>query len=213
MPTSSSSPQASSLQAAWLAMRIDAVGRGHEHRVGHAVEHVGQVVLGDGGLAQLLPHALERRLQFAELVAPSDFERPRVVALRDAIRALDERGDGLVHAPTRPPGEHESDQQRDGAEHAAAISSALRTWPRSMESKRVRAAAVSGDASSERTSISISPTVCGVSMPGRVWTLARMGVMALRVMAPATSPLRRQAYSSAPDRSRTTHAEQRAVVA
>ncbi len=30
-----------------------AVGRGHEHRVGHAVEHVVEVVLRDGGLARL----------------------------------------------------------------------------------------------------------------------------------------------------------------
>ena len=50
-----------------------AVGRGHEHRVGHAAEHVGQVVLVDRRLAQLLAHALERRLQLAELVAPPDF--------------------------------------------------------------------------------------------------------------------------------------------
>ena len=117
-PTSSSSPQASSLQADVVGHADDAVGRGHEHRVGHAAEHVGQVVLVDGGLAQLLPHALERRLQFAEFVAPPDFQRPRIVAVGDAIRALDQRVDGLMHAPARPPGEDEPDQQRHGAEHA-----------------------------------------------------------------------------------------------
>ena len=39
--------------------------------------------------------------------------------------------------------------------------------------------------SSERISTSTSPTVCGVSMPGMVCTLARTGVMVLRVMVPA----------------------------
>ncbi len=96
----------------------DAVGRGHEHRVGHAAEHVGQVVLVDGRLAQFLAHALERRLQLAELVAAADFERSRVVALRNAIGALDERGDGGVHAAAGPPGERQADRERDDSQAA-----------------------------------------------------------------------------------------------
>src|SRR6185295_10737650 len=72
----------------------------------------------DGGLAQLLPHALERRLQLAELVASPDLERPGVVTLRDAVGALDERGDRLVHAAPGPPGQRESEDQCDRAETA-----------------------------------------------------------------------------------------------
>ena len=145
----------------------DAVGRGHEHRVGHAAEHVGQVVLVDRGLAQLLAHALERGLQFAELIAPAHFQRPRVVALRDPVGALDERGDGL-RGRGGPPTRRASrpDRQRDagrGRRRAAApCASALRC----IASNCVRAAAVSGDISSERISTSTSPTVCGVTHAG-----------------------------------------------
>ena len=96
-PSSSSSPKPSSLQAAQLAHLDDAVGRGDEHRVGHAVEHAVQVVLVDGGLAQLSAHALERLLQLAERIAPLHLEGARVVALADAIGAPDER----IHRPLR----------------------------------------------------------------------------------------------------------------
>ena len=189
-----------------------AVGRGHEHRVGHAAEHVGQVILVDGGLAQLLAHALERRLQLAELVAPADFQRPRVVAVRDAIRALDERADGLVHAPARPPGEDEADQQCHGAERAGdrqvPCAPGRARWNRNAcVPRRCR-----GTLRANGSSISTSPTVRGVSMPGRVCTLARMGVIALRVMAPARSPLAPPGVQLAPGQVAHLDAEQRAVV-
>ena len=49
-----------------------------------------QVVLGDGRLAQLLPHAIQRTSQLADLVAARDLMRPRVVALADALGGLDQ---------------------------------------------------------------------------------------------------------------------------
>ncbi len=79
-----------------VAALDEAVRGGHEHRIAQAVEHGVQVILGDGRFGELLAHALERVLQFAELVAARDVERPRVVAFADAVRRLDQRRDRLA---------------------------------------------------------------------------------------------------------------------
>jgi hypothetical protein len=117
-----------------------AVGRGHEHGVGHAAEHVREVVLVDRGLAQLLAHALERLLQLAEFVArPPTFEWPRIVALRDAVGALDQRGDRLVHALASPPGHYEARTAAPTPPSAPETISAFWICETSSLSKRERA--------------------------------------------------------------------------
>jgi hypothetical protein len=52
----------------FIATLDDAVRRGHQNGVAQTVEHGVQVVFGDRGLGEILPHALERILQFAEFV-------------------------------------------------------------------------------------------------------------------------------------------------
>ncbi len=105
-----------------IAALDDAIGRSHEHRVAQAVENGVQVILGDRRFVQVLTHALERKLQIAELVAPHDRERPGVVALADSIGALHQRRDGAGE----PSGDEPSAQQpedkerhRDDGEYAA----------------------------------------------------------------------------------------------
>ena len=71
-----------------VAALDDAVGRGHDHRVAQAVEHRVEIVLGDGGFAQLLPHALERVLQLAELVAAHDVRAGGCSRLRRSDRRI-----------------------------------------------------------------------------------------------------------------------------
>ena len=162
-----------------------AVGRRHEHRVGHAAEHVGQVVLVDRRLAQLLAHALERRLQLAELVAPADFHRARVVALRDAIRALDQRRDRPMHAASGPPGEREAERERDerrGRRRAAATCAA---GARCIESNCVRAAVESGRALARADlDLDFADGLRRDRCPATTRRSARTGTMALRVMSP-----------------------------
>ena len=94
----------------------DAVRRGDEHRIGHAVEHAVQVVLVDGRLAQLGAHALERLLQLAELVAAHHIQRAGVVALPDALRAADQRDDGLLELAAGAPAEGGADEAAERRE-------------------------------------------------------------------------------------------------
>ena len=73
-----------------VAALDDPVRRGDEHGIAQAVEHRVQVILGDGRLGEVLAHAFERALQLAEFVPAHDGERPRVVALADAVGGLDQ---------------------------------------------------------------------------------------------------------------------------
>ena len=105
-----------------VAALDDAVRRGHQHGVAQAVEHGVQIVLGDGGFVQFLPHALERELQIAELVVAHHGERPGVVALADPVGALDQGGDGPGELAGDEPGPDQSQQkqrQRDAGHQAA----------------------------------------------------------------------------------------------
>ena len=90
-----------------IAAFDEPVRRGNEHRIAQTIEHGIEVVLGDGRFVQVLPHALERKLQIAEFVAAHDGERPGVVAVADSIRALDQRRDGTGE----PAGEEQCAQQ------------------------------------------------------------------------------------------------------
>ena len=114
-----------------VAALDDAVRRGHQHRIAQAVEHGVQIVLGDGGFVQFLPHALERELQIAELIVAHHGERPGVVALADPVGALDQGRDGPRELPGDEPGTHQSQQkQRQGdaghqASHALDLHSLL----------------------------------------------------------------------------------------
>ena len=95
----------------------DAVRRGDEHRVRHAVEHAVQVALVDGRDAQAAAHALERLLQVAERVALArHLERARVVALADALGALDERVDRALQLAHRAPRQRRAEQRAGGGE-------------------------------------------------------------------------------------------------
>src|SRR5450759_4268854 len=67
----------------------DAVRRGHKHSIRHAVEYAVQIVLVDRRLPQFGAHALECVLQLAQIVAPQHIEGSGVVALGDAVGALD----------------------------------------------------------------------------------------------------------------------------
>ena len=71
-----------------------------------------EIVLGDGGFVQFLPHALERELQIAEFVVAHHGERPGVVALADAVGALHQRGDGPRQLPRDEPGADQSQKQQ-----------------------------------------------------------------------------------------------------
>ena len=90
-----------------VAALDDAVRRSDDYRVAQAVEHRVEIILGDGGLAELLPHALERMLQLAEIIAARDMEGTGVVAFPDAVRRADERRD----RPGPPAGEEPSSGQ------------------------------------------------------------------------------------------------------
>ncbi len=114
---------AEQLLRGFIAAFDEAVGRGDEHRVAQAVEHGVQVVLGDGGFVQLLPHALERELQIAEFVVALHGERPGVIAFADSIGALHQRGNRRRQPAGDEPGSEQSAQnqqrQREPGEHAA----------------------------------------------------------------------------------------------
>jgi hypothetical protein len=98
-----------------VAALDDAFRRRHQHGIAQAVEHRVEIVLGDGRFIQLLPHALERELQVAELIVTHHGERPGVVALTDPVGALDQRGDGSRQLPGDEPGAGQSQgQQRQG---------------------------------------------------------------------------------------------------
>ncbi len=87
------------------------VGRGHEHRVRHAVQDAVQVALVNSVLAQTRAHALERLLQITQHITSPHFERAGVVALPDAVGALDEGIDrplDPVRGPPRDGGSHET---------------------------------------------------------------------------------------------------------
>ncbi len=107
----------------FVAALDEAVGRGDQDRVAQAVEHGIQVVLGNGGFVQLLPHALERELQIAEFVVALHGERPGVIALADSIGALHQRGYRGRQPAGDEPGSEQTAQnqqrQRESGEHAA----------------------------------------------------------------------------------------------
>ena len=97
-----------------------AIRRRDEHGVRHAAEHAVQVIASDGGAAQPQAHALEGRLQIADLVVADDVEWAGVVALAHALGAAREGGQRFCEAPTGPPGEPTTDretEQRERADH------------------------------------------------------------------------------------------------
>ncbi len=95
----------------------DAVGRGDEHRVRHAVQDVVQIVLVDRPLPQASTHALNGLLQLAELIAPPDFHRPRVVAVPDPLDTFNKRHDRRFEPARSAPGKRRAD---DSAQHRQA---------------------------------------------------------------------------------------------
>ena len=98
-----------------VAALHDAFRRRHQDGIAQAVEHRVEVVLGDGGFIQLLPHALERELQVAELIVAHHRERPGVVSLADPVGGLDQRCDGSRQLSGNEPGAGQpQDQERQG---------------------------------------------------------------------------------------------------
>ena len=81
--------------------------------------------------AELLPHALERMLQLAELVAPRDVQGARVVALADAVRRADQSRDRPRKLARDEPGAQQAERhqrQRDAREeppHALELAALL----------------------------------------------------------------------------------------
>ena len=108
-----------------IAALHDAVRRGDQHRVAQAVEHGVEVVLGNGGFRQILPHALERHLQFTDLVLAHHRQRPAVVALADAVGRLHQRGNGPRQLAPDEPGadqaEHDQRQHHAGDQTAHSL--------------------------------------------------------------------------------------------
>jgi hypothetical protein len=107
----------------FVAALDEAVGRGDQDRVAQTIEHGIQIVLGDGGFVQFLPHALERELQIAELVVALHGERLGVIAFADLIGALHQGGNRRRQAAADEPGAEQSAQnqkrQRKSGQHAA----------------------------------------------------------------------------------------------
>ena len=116
--------------------------------------------------------------------------RPRVVALRDAIRALDERGDRLRARGGRPTrrarGRRASatTPRRAGEQQRLAQLRALHRIE-----LRARAAPIRASPRASGSRPRLRRRSAASSMPGTVCTLARTGTMALRVMPPLSSPV------------------------
>ena len=112
-----------------------AVRRGHEHGIGHAVEHAVQVVLVDRGLPQARAHALERLLQLPHHVVAQHLDGSCVITLSDALGALDERHDGALELVGGPPRErgagqrHEQGQRCREQQRRAELPGARRSEP------------------------------------------------------------------------------------
>ena len=106
----------------FIAAFDPAVRGGDEHRVAQAVEHGVQIILGDRGFVEILPHALERELQISKLIAAHYRQRPGVVAVADPIRAFHQRRNGAGQLAGDEPGaDQPQDDQRQGdaGEHPA----------------------------------------------------------------------------------------------
>ncbi len=106
----------------------DAIGRGDKHRIRHAVRDAVEIVLVDRRRAQLAAHALERLLQIAKLVAAQHIERPRVVALRDAIGAPDERAERPLDPASGAPAEDRGEAAGEGGRSRGKIDGLEEVW-------------------------------------------------------------------------------------
>jgi hypothetical protein len=96
----------------FIAALHHSIGGSHQHGVAQAVENGVQIVLGDRGFVELLPHALQRKLQVAQFVVTYHGQRPGVIALADAIRAFNERGNGAGQLPCDVPGAEQTEQHQ-----------------------------------------------------------------------------------------------------
>jgi hypothetical protein len=96
----------------------DACRCGHEHRVGHAVEHAVQVVARESGRAQGLAHVLEGQLQLAELVAPGGHQRLTKLTATDLLRGADQSEDRTIESIALAPEPEARQHERQGCTHA-----------------------------------------------------------------------------------------------
>ena len=112
-PSSSSSLEAEQLARCRVRELDDAVGRGDEHRVRHAVEHAVQIPLADRRLPQPPAHALERLLQPRERILGMHLHRAGVVAVADALDVADEGIQRPLELAQRAPGDQRNRERTD----------------------------------------------------------------------------------------------------